>query len=343
MRKRIMVMLACMTLSFSIQPAWAKPEKLGLGINYSAVKIDNLSINSTVSMTKLCNLPLIVMNGGEKDIVVSMTPQTPLKVEPGYEAIPDPSWVVPEKEKLLVPAKSQASMDVLINIPNEKKYLNKKYHVTVLVGIAEDLEKRTGFNINLSMSGKLLFSIAPVPNQQALAQALENPLDSAYKFSQGRIDLFDVKPGEKISVKDRLGEALFLENNSSAKQTYMLYMKAPKETNYRIDSNTQTNMQPDDVKIAQDELTINGGAKAQVDLTIHIPKNVDLKKGKLLYVLASRTGGQQGVERQLFIYCSAETKAEYEKRMRPPKAFDPKKTLPKAAGKIIPTPIPEKK
>ena len=66
MIKRIVIMLVCLTLNLAYL-AFAKPEKVGLGINYSVVKIDNLSINSSVSMTKLVNLPLIVTNGGERE------------------------------------------------------------------------------------------------------------------------------------------------------------------------------------------------------------------------------------------------------------------------------------
>ncbi|MCK5242647.1 hypothetical protein KAR34_09365 [bacterium] len=313
MIKRIVIMLVCLTLNLAYL-AFAKPEKVGLGINYSVVKIDNLSINSSVSMTKLVNLPLIVTNGGERDIIISMTPRIPLKVQQGYEAIPDPSWVVPGQERLLVPAGSQASMDVIVNIPNDKNLLKRKFHVAIHVGVAEDLDNHKGVVIDLSVTGKLLFSIAPVPNQKALEYALENPADAAFEFSYPRLDFYGIKPGDSFEVKEKLGEPLYLENRTSKKQTYYIYTKSAAKIDFRVDAGTQTTMNPNDVKIPTDELKIKAGKKASLDLTIHVPKSVDFSKGKILYVLSCKSGHRQGVERQLLIYCSRETKEDTKKK-----------------------------
>jgi hypothetical protein len=318
MSKRIFLFLLAVLVGTFQQAVAQESRIIGLSSNYSVVQVNNLPIDSTISMAKLVNFPLIVTNGSSKPLNITMKPILPKKIQSGFEAIPDVSWIVPEKEFITVPAKGQASMDVFIKIPNDKKLFNKKYHVGIHVSVAKENLKHNAVVFDLSLTGKLLFSIAPKPNKKALEYAMENPADAAFAFVPNRLDLYDVKAGESFDVADKLGKPLYLENKSSKNQTYYLSMIPVKQTEQRIDAKSQTNMTPDDVELNVDELKIRSQKKSAIDLRVNVPKQVDFKKGKIVYILSCQSGQAKGIERQLAIYCSAETKVEAEKKMDMP-------------------------
>jgi len=60
------------------------------------------------------------------------------RLKPGFERIPDTTWIVPESEEILIPGKSTGKMELYINVPNMEKYGDKKYQAVVEVKSKKD-------------------------------------------------------------------------------------------------------------------------------------------------------------------------------------------------------------
>ena len=107
----------------------------GLSTTFVEVRLRNLKPGKTYSIREESGRLLIVKNTTESttvDIGIDAEKPVDYNLVPGYEPIPDLSWVVIESNyfKAVGPGQS-AQTDILINIPKDNKYAGKKYQVYI--------------------------------------------------------------------------------------------------------------------------------------------------------------------------------------------------------------------
>lgn len=132
----------------------------GLSTTLVEVKLENLKPGGTYSLKELKNKSLVVRNT-TNDITVDIEIEAEAPVDynlvPGYEPIPDLSWVKIEKPsfKGIGPGKS-AETDITISIPKKGKYRGKKYQVYIYSHTAGKATFRMGLmsRILLTTSSK---------------------------------------------------------------------------------------------------------------------------------------------------------------------------------------------
>jgi hypothetical protein len=133
----------------------------GLSTNYSDVYLDNLKIGGAYNLSKTVNLPMWVMQkgGGKVDVVIETTIPGSIDLKQGYESIPDKSWITYSKTNLSLLSGEGGNVDVTITIPNDKKYMGKKYMAHVFItGLPSKGEG--GVSIALGIKGKIYMTIA---------------------------------------------------------------------------------------------------------------------------------------------------------------------------------------
>ena len=127
----------------------------GLSSTFSEVKIENLSIGTSYSTTKEAGLPLNVVNTGDEpiDLKVDILLPEQSELKEGFEPIPDIGWITLENDEFKgVKPKDSAIADVNISIPDDPKYLGKKYQVFIW---SHTIGKRIG----VGLKSKLLITI----------------------------------------------------------------------------------------------------------------------------------------------------------------------------------------
>lgn len=107
----------------------------GLSSTFVEVRLKGIKPGVVYSVEREAGMPLIVNNTTEAmtiDIGVDTEKPVDYNLVPGYEAIPDLSWVVVKKKffKDVSPGQS-AKTDILIKVPRGKKYAGKKYQVYI--------------------------------------------------------------------------------------------------------------------------------------------------------------------------------------------------------------------
>jgi len=82
-------------------------------------------------------VPLMVFNDGEEPHKVTASACKPSEIggtpPRGYAEIPDPAWLTIEPAEIQIPAKGQAAMKMFLNVPEEEKYLNAHWSVSLAV------------------------------------------------------------------------------------------------------------------------------------------------------------------------------------------------------------------
>jgi len=107
----------------------------GLSTKFAEVKLKDLEPGKTYSVEKETYRALVIDNTTEANTVdILIEPEMPVdyNLVPGYEPIPELSWVTIEKNtfKDIAPGQS-AKTDILISIPNQDMHKGKKYQVYI--------------------------------------------------------------------------------------------------------------------------------------------------------------------------------------------------------------------
>lgn len=128
----------------------------GISTGFSEVRLENLRIGISYSVKKTANMPLVIMNTGSNpiDLKVELLAAEPAELKEGFLPIPDLSWVKLERRdfKDIKPG-AEAVTDVIISIPQDKKYQGKKYQLFIW-------SHTVGKAIGIGLKSKLIFTIA---------------------------------------------------------------------------------------------------------------------------------------------------------------------------------------
>ncbi len=138
---------------FSAVPSWAKR---GLSTKFAEVEVKNLKIGLSYSLLKTVNLPLRVSNTGSEPMELKVTVVAPKAGEgkPGYEPIPDTSWITLARSTFTVFPNMDAATDVFIHIPNDPKLLGRRF-----IAYLWTESQNKGF-LGVGLKSRLLLSIS---------------------------------------------------------------------------------------------------------------------------------------------------------------------------------------
>ena len=138
----------------------------GLSTRFVEVKLKDLEPGKAYSVKEVTGKALVVNNATESRTVdIAIEPEKPVdySLVPGYEPIPDLSWVAIEKDyfKEVGPGKS-AETDILISIPKDKECWGRKYQVYIYSHTAGKETFRMG------IMSRILIEIKEVPTKRKI-------------------------------------------------------------------------------------------------------------------------------------------------------------------------------
>ncbi len=294
MKKHIIIILTLFFTSITT-PLWAG----GLRMNYAEVLVQNLQIGSNYSMIKLVNLPLKVTNHSDSPIDIQLEILTPKsKIKEDFEPIPDTAWIELGETLAEVPANGVYETDVKISIPDEEKYLGKKYQVNIKARIKP---KGGGMRLALAVQGRLLFTVAAVKQAGVADKAIA---DLGFVIDPLRVDLTDVLPGKKVEILTEDKKSVTLENPGKKKIRFTLQSLDPKDTVMSIEPGFEACPNPDFLTIKKDEMSVGAGRKKPVKMFIEIPDSPEHKGKKYQFIVSINTGTATSGARYLRIMVS---------------------------------------
>jgi hypothetical protein len=275
-------------------------ESGGLRANYSKIVVDNLPIGCDVSMKKIVNLPLKIGNQYKIPIEANITIRAPKLAREGYEPIPSVDWIKTEAAMVEIPPLGERQVDVVIAVPDDETLLGRRFQADVIVTTAGDKNFR-GVHTGYEITGCLLFSVAPVRNEKALQYALENPADAAFLLDPPRVDLFNVKPGQLVTVTSPQEEPIKLINESSVACPYHLEPIAASKSTYKPDVGSQVGA-PEDIQLGFQDVSLDPNGSTNITISIQVPKDAKLSQGPRLYQVSVRSGKTRALEQYIKIY-----------------------------------------
>ena len=132
----------------------------GLRTGFGKVVLENVPIGKAYSMRRDSKFPLIIKNESDKRVNLKLEVLIPKEgeVQRGYEPLPDYRWITLENNNFTVEPNGEAETDVIIDIPDDRQYLGRKFHVFIL-------SCTTGESLGIGLKSKLLFSVGEVKDK----------------------------------------------------------------------------------------------------------------------------------------------------------------------------------
>jgi hypothetical protein len=202
MKKLVLLVMVLGCVWFGMGTSYA----VGLRTPLGQLAVSGLKIGKSYSLKALINRTYELINTGDEPLDVGIASEKPTSGEiiPGCEPVPDTKWVSLEKTRFVIGPSQVAKTDVVVTIPNEERYLGKKYLVV--------LASRTQGNapIQIGLRSRLVLEVSSTPpSVDELRQKLSKP---KYKNLS-----FDVSPYETVVEDFPLGREVDLLKEKNVK------------------------------------------------------------------------------------------------------------------------------
>ncbi|NTV52616.1 MAG: hypothetical protein HGA76_06350 [Candidatus Firestonebacteria bacterium] len=244
------------------------PSFWALSSNYAEVFFENLRIGNTYDLSELTNMPFTLGNGQNKVIDMKIEVLKPLKnqLRSGFEPIPDVKWVVVKDTRFTVAAKGTFKTSIKLIIPNQKKYLGKKYQVCIETA---EVHTEGGINVAFAVTSKILFSTAPV--QDALRVTKSKQLKLNFKMIPDVVYLDDVVLGKETEVKNLDGKPVQLVNSNDSEIVAILESVLPDSEMFNLMPEYEFSPDAKFLKFPSGSLAVPANAKRDFPMTVEFP------------------------------------------------------------------------
>lgn len=258
----------------------------GLATNFAEVFVENLEIGGTYSLKKLSRLSVNAINNSDKEVNLKMEVLIPSEKElkEGFEALPDKDWLKLEEDTFIISPRGTVATDLIISIPNEEKYLGKRYQAFVWMCTVPDAE---GFGaIGIGLKGRLLFSI----NSEVSLGKKELALIGNLNFSiEPEVIYFeDLQRGRTYSIRDSKEGILKIKNSEEQTLSYKIESIDVKTSSFKgslVGEGYQPTPTPEWITISEPEFTLASGEEKEIDFSLKIPREWKDKEKKYVFIL----------------------------------------------------------
>jgi hypothetical protein len=193
----------------------------GLSTSLGEVVVENLQVGQTYSLKQLANLRLYVTNNSDDSVALKMDILSPdsSELKKGASPIPDILWLKLSQNTFVLGPDEIALSDITLSIPDENRYLGKKYqvaiwsHTVALAGRA--------MSLGLGLKSRIIFT----------TDATKAPVNEIVKSSDASVELVlnpekmfldDVELGTIYDPEARKGSVLTVSNHSKHEQLLRL-------------------------------------------------------------------------------------------------------------------------
>jgi len=263
--------------------------KGGLSTQAGEVVIENLKIGQTYNTRELVDLPLRVINRGDETVDLKMELYIPPenKIRRGYEPIPDVSWVKLSKDFFTVGPGESAVADVIISIPNDEKYFNKRYQFNIWSHTVH-----SGKFIALGVDSRFLFTIANVRADVSEERYMELIGDINFSLLPHRLHINNIKLGKKYDIEKVSGISFKLINPNDREFTYRMTSLNTKKALVQATKGWEDCPDPSFLTFDKSEFTVGANEIKKIRVYLEFPNKKEYKGKEYLFIIYTEVLGQ---------------------------------------------------
>ncbi|MFH1784293.1 MAG: hypothetical protein ABH868_05305 [bacterium] len=273
------IILLVLSIMLGVQDATAKA---GLSTSWGEVILRNVAIGQSYNTRELLNLPLRVTNNGDIDLEIQAEILAPSEVslKDDYEVIPSTSWIKLGQEYFNIGPQESAVTDVIITIPDDEKYLGKKYQFHIYTHSVGSI----GF-MGLGLMSRVLLNIAPVRADVTPEEISKLKANLNFSVNPPALRIHDVEIGKKYDIKKLAGKEFKIINPNEEKFTYKITSIDPKKTVIKPPEDFEICPDPSFLKISKETVQVASDEIKKIKMSLEIPDKEEYKNKKYMFVI----------------------------------------------------------
>ncbi len=284
MKKKILLLV----LFLSGGPLWG----VGLTMRFIDVTLENIQPGDSINLRAAKNLPLVVLNpdesGAGADIMIESLIPTPKETKPGYEPIPDPTWLKFVPDRYHLGPKASASSDMIVTIPNDPKLIGHHYEAIIWAHtwIKNRLETN-GIVFQTGLRARVRISIGTVgPAELQREKILKKLASINLNFAVAPESLFlqDVPLGKWIDLKSER-KASFKIINQADDPVELRLTPIPPDPNINPQAGYENAPDPTWVEVLPRDIKVPGNSIKEVKLRIKIPDKPEYRGKHYMFLV----------------------------------------------------------
>ncbi len=284
--------LAAVFVSFLALVAQHGAEAGGLSTQLGEAVIENLQIGHTYNLNQLANLRLIVTNTSDYGVNLKMDVLLPDSsgLKDGAEAVPDTSWVKLSRDTFALGPNEKASADIIISIPDDRRYLGKKYQVTIW---SHTLGGGSGgMSLAYGLKTRIFFTTDTVKALESqVVTSSEASVNLTLKPEEIRLD--DIGLGVIYDVEKKRGLTLRITNFSERKQRIELKSLTVGNSLARLMEGYADTPDASYLEFSENEFVLSPKDTKMVKMYVTFPPKKEYRGKKYMFVIHAITVGEK--------------------------------------------------
>jgi len=257
---------------------------VGLRSNFGMLGLENLRIGKTYSIFNLTSQPLKVVNTTDKtvDLEIEVGYPDTYQLRNGYEAIPDISWVKLEKSEFRLEPGQIAVADFNISVPNDDKYVNKRYQFYIWSHVVKILE---GGNLFPGVKGFVCFTIAPVKAGISDEEAEEIKANLMFSVVPYQVTVSGIEVGKKYDIAELTGKDFRLINPNDETFSYKMEVIPVRQSLMKLAPGYQDCPDPSFLIIDEPVFEVKGNSIKKKKIYLQFPKEDKYRNQKYDFII----------------------------------------------------------
>jgi hypothetical protein len=261
--------------------------------------VSNLKIGQSYNLTQIAGTPYraeLVGGTQEMDIALELlSPGNTNQTQPGYEPIPDIKWIKLSRDRITAFPNESMTSDIIITLPNDEKYLGKKYEFFLHASLQAPRTKPGSVGVTGGVQSSIRFSIADkpaTPEEIERLKKLETKVLSL-NFLPTEVVLFDVVAGSKYDVKKKTGQSLKLINSSNEPVRFRIMCVPILSSGLTVPFGYEPEPDVKFMNISKEKIVLASLSIKEIDFSIKFPARDEYKGKKYIYLIEASTEGEK--------------------------------------------------
>jgi len=268
-----------------------------LSTRIGEVVIDNVRLGRTFSMTEALNMPFTVTNKCtypvELKIEITIPAKEHARLRPGYEPVPDASWVELSRDFFILEPGADAVTDVILNIPEKEGYYGKKYEFHIWARIT-----RGRSNVNVGIKSRFLLNLITKEGMELLRgekppARMDPNANLNFSLLPWEVFLKGAKPGKLVNVSKETATQLKVVNPNDQELKFRLKCKTVKEARVSLKPGYEDCPDPSFLKFSENEFVVPANSIKKVKMILKFPRRDDYFGKRYMFIIVLENLGQE--------------------------------------------------
>ncbi len=253
----------------------------GISTSFSEVLLEDLQPGVKYSIEKIANFPLKVINNSSEKVSLKIEAIESSNLRPGFEKIPDLSWISLEKNEFSLNPYETAITDLLIQIPDKKKYLDKKYQVNIWSHVLSKNEGGVVFAPGLESVLLITTNKVKIKNTELVTEKV----NLTFSVEPMKTFFYDIKVCKFYDLYEYKNESIKIINSDNIEHTYLLQSLPIKESMVKLEENYKECPNPNFLSFHRPEITVPAGQTGEIKLYLKFPDKKKYRNEKYMFVI----------------------------------------------------------